>query len=479
MADSAATTTDKKSVPKWAYGLLSAGFVVWFLMDIGVLRWLNPLWHWLYMLILMIASLALIGYRVTNGRRLAGALIDARNRFSLSRLQIILWTLLALSAFATIAPPRLLGPLDAATDEMKSQCRQRVTDAAKTNGTTDQTVIDALVSEQCVPTPLNITFPPELLLAMGISATSFAGSTLVQSSKKSKQVNVAARTSELDAASKAVEGAQAELSKAKIDLRNKSANLTTLEAQLKEAESVVQELGGKNPEAAQHEAQTALEAKVQSLDQAVAALEAARQRREQAGEADEQAQAQRELEAAQSQVQAARFAVDEATQAREAAKAKVDELADAKNNVKMLQGFVNNAKDEVDAATKQQTYVENTLLPDAQQTLQTAQEKYDKTEGLLHKNSSIADANWADLFRGEEVGNYELTDVSKVQMFFFTVVIVFTYGVAIAQLLQSGSALRHPFWVDLPSFSSTLNALLGISHGAYLSVKSVDHTKTN
>ena len=84
----------------------------------------------------------------------------------------------------------------------------------------------------------------------------------------------------------------------------------------------------------------------------------------------------------------------------------------------------------------------------------------------------------SDLFQGDEIGDYYLVDLSKVQMFFFTVAIVVSYAAALAGILNDQAALMNPLGVDFPSFSSSLNALLAISHAGYLTVKSVDHTKT-
>ena len=93
-----------------------------------------------------------------------------------------------------------------------------------------------------------------------------------------------------------------------------------------------------------------------------------------------------------------------------------------------------------------------------------------KKEGLIHKNEKPEEADWIDLFRGDEVSNYQIIDVSKVQMFFFTIAIVFTYGVMIWLSLtpETLSAGHYEF----PVFSESMNALLGLSHAGYLVVKS-------
>lgn len=139
------------------------------------------------------------------------------------------------------------------------------------------------------------------------------------------------------------------------------------------------------------------------------------------------------------------------------------------------------AKTHSEAAARYE--VANTILTRAEKQYDDALQEYKKSmteaEGLLHKNADPSQAQWVDLFRGEEIGNYRLIDMSKVQMFFFTVMIILAYGASVIALLYSGSSvLRNPLGVEYPSFSNSLNALLGFSHGAYLSVKTVDHTKT-
>ena len=126
-----------------------------------ILGGLSPVVRWGVLIVLMLFLLLLIGYS-TNGQVL-GALIDSTNHMSLSKLQITAWTVLVLSAYLIIAVPRLLA-----------------------------SVIHPNMQ------PLQITFPPELILAMGISAASFSGSSLIQQNKKKKQVNLQTRTASLD-----------------------------------------------------------------------------------------------------------------------------------------------------------------------------------------------------------------------------------------------------------------------------------------
>jgi hypothetical protein len=98
-------------------------------------------------LVLLAAELAVIGWLVND--RPIGAFVDNRNRISLSKLQAGAWTVVVLAALATAAIFNLLG-----------------------QGSSAATV-----------TNLDVTIPGELLLAMGISATSLVATPALLSLK--------------------------------------------------------------------------------------------------------------------------------------------------------------------------------------------------------------------------------------------------------------------------------------------------------
>lgn len=79
------------------------------------------------------------------------------------------------------------------------------------------------------------------------------------------------------------------------------------------------------------------------------------------------------------------------------------------------------------------------------------------------------DASWSDMFTGDETSNATQLDLGKVQMFFFTLILVLAYGVAI------GSMFLHTIGKieQLPVFDPGMVALLGISHAGYLANKAV------
>jgi len=98
----------------------------------------------------------------------------------------------------------------------------------------------------------------------------------------------------------------------------------------------------------------------------------------------------------------------------------------------------------------------------------------DHAEGTLYKNPTINDASLGDMFEGSEVGNAAHVDLSKVQMFFFTVVIGVAYVVALWDVISTNAIYGPDF--TFPALSGGTVALLGISNAGYLAAKGVDHT---
>ena len=61
----------------------------------------------------------------------------------------------------------------------------------------------------------------------------------------------------------------------------------------------------------------------------------------------------------------------------------------------------------------------------------------DNAKGTVYFNPKAADAEFTDIFEGDEIGNTSYIDITKVQMFFFTIVAAATYGIMIYQVLAS------------------------------------------
>jgi hypothetical protein len=91
-----------------------------------------------------------------------------------------------------------------------------------------------------------------------------------------------------------------------------------------------------------------------------------------------------------------------------------------------------------------------------------------KAEGQVVKNTSIDDASFADLFMGEYVETFTLLDIAKIQMFFFTVLLVLAYAISVGKTL-----LADPSLAALPDVGKGMLPLLGISHAGYLLSKTV------
>ena len=99
-----------------------------------------------------------------------------------------------------------------------------------------------------------------------------------------------------------------------------------------------------------------------------------------------------------------------------------------------------------------------------------------KTEGRIVSKKSVEDASWADLFTGEEVTNVAHLDLAKIQMAFFTIILVMSYVVVVWAMLSFGcepSSTECKMPDALPGFSDKAVVLLAISHGGYLINKAV------
>jgi hypothetical protein len=97
----------------------------------------------------------------------------------------------------------------------------------------------------------------------------------------------------------------------------------------------------------------------------------------------------------------------------------------------------------------------------------------DNRQGLLYGNPSISDAAFTDIFEGDELANTSVIDLSKVQMFWFTMIVAFAYLFSIYAMISS----KHPSDItDLPALSGGLIAILAISHVGYLANKSITRT---
>lgn len=97
-------------------------------------------------------------------------------------------------------------------------------------------------------------------------------------------------------------------------------------------------------------------------------------------------------------------------------------------------------------------------------------------QGVLYANPDAKDAEFTDMFEGDEVGNTAYIDVSKVQMFLFTLIAVLSYGTVLFNWLSGWQSLLNP--AAFPVLSAGLIAILGISHAGFLGSQSTTKTPT-
>lgn len=80
--------------------------------------------------------------------------------------------------------------------------------------------------------------------------------------------------------------------------------------------------------------------------------------------------------------------------------------------------------------------------------------------------------SWFDMFKGDDVANKDSLDLSKVQMFYVTIILVLVYGAALAATFMAGDP-GPPIISAFPGMNPTIVGLLGISHAGYLVYKAV------
>ena len=371
-------------------------FAIWIILFIaailiiGLLGGVPLSLRWLLVMGVMVLLLVVIGSQIAG--RFDGVLIDPRNKISLSRLQLVLWTVVVLSAWMTLAlhrvGPLLIGRVSAADPQLV----ETVAGVLAGDGAVDETrlrqataVVEQVMGEDSEEgasnryQPLDIAIPNEVLLALGISVASLAGAGLIRNNQATRDDG---------------RGAQ-EVAAARLEsLRDRAG-----------------------------EAHTVLET-----------MEAGRDRLE--------AMTSNELEALGEGME-----VDQAALERDRAR------------LARMEGELRVARQEADRATKRALELE-----EARQT----------AVGDLHFHESKADASWSDLVRGDTIANFQYPDLGKIQMFLFTVVLVFGYAAllwGIMSMPQSAQVLHIVPSVRLPEFSQTFVTTLALSHGGYLVTK--------
>jgi len=94
--------------------------------------------------------------------------------------------------------------------------------------------------------------------------------------------------------------------------------------------------------------------------------------------------------------------------------------------------------------------------------------------GILYANPTLEDAEFTDMFEGDEVSDTCYIDMSKVQMFFFTIIAAISYEVLLFHTIQTVAPQDIN---SFPVLSEGFLAILGISHAGYLTSKTISNTK--
>jgi hypothetical protein len=367
--------------------------------------------RWLLVLAVLTGLLIAVGREITgaeqivqlrSGRaesrfspgRFDGILIDSRNKISLSRLQLVLWTLVVLSAWTTLALHRVIPVLQgrllasdtllvdevagilAGTGETGEAERQRA--GALVEQITGQPLDDA--ADDAGPTlyaPLDIGIPQEILVALGISLASLAGAGLIKTNQATNEVG---------------RGQEVATARTESALARAADMNSTLESMQHSA----------------HSLEMMMSPGLESLD------------------ADP---------------------VDDATRA--AAEARLAALETELRAARASAARANTRAAELAAAQSQAV-------------------------GDLHANTAAADARWSDMLRGDSIANFQFTDLGKVQMFLFTIVLVFSYAALVWSVMsmpQAAQVLQVVPSMSLPAFSDSLVITMALSHGGYLATK--------
>jgi hypothetical protein len=92
--------------------------------------------------------------------------------------------------------------------------------------------------------------------------------------------------------------------------------------------------------------------------------------------------------------------------------------------------------------------------------------------GFVIRNHCPKNAQFCELFRGEEVGNARYLDIGKLQMFLITLVLIGGYAFMLLGVFAKGSDAIS----SLPGISEGLITLLLVSHTGYVTNEAVPHS---
>ncbi len=93
-------------------------------------------------------------------------------------------------------------------------------------------------------------------------------------------------------------------------------------------------------------------------------------------------------------------------------------------------------------------------------------------DGVVVKRDENIKPEWSDLVLGDDAGNGQAIDLTKVQQLLLTFVAVGAYGFFIARAMVGSTGVI----ASLPEFSTGFLTLIGAGHASYLAYKAVPHT---
>jgi hypothetical protein len=93
-------------------------------------------------------------------------------------------------------------------------------------------------------------------------------------------------------------------------------------------------------------------------------------------------------------------------------------------------------------------------------------------DGMVVKRRAGESPRWSDIVLGDEAGNADVIDISKIQQLFLSIIAVVVYAYAIGQTIASAKDIV----AKLPAMDGGFLALIGASHATYLVYKGVSHS---
>lgn len=99
-----------------------------------------------------------------------------------------------------------------------------------------------------------------------------------------------------------------------------------------------------------------------------------------------------------------------------------------------------------------------------------------QSNGHVLTKANLADARWSDLIHGDDVGNADNVDFSKVQQLYFTLLTLLIFGLAVADVFK-GAAKAGSAITQLPTPDAGYLGLLGASGAGYLAYKAMSHSQ--